>query len=81
MQNTMKAPTTRHESGEHIISIVPIEVSLDHRLTLIQIRVLVALFSFRNKDTGVAKVKRSTLAERCGYPLTKISTATSELVA
>lgn len=77
----MSQNRTRHASGDHIISIVPIEVCLDHRLTLTQIRVLVALFSFRNKDTGVAKVKRSTLSERCGYPETRISTTTSELVS
>lgn len=76
----MTPSRTRHASGDHIISIVPIEVCMDHRLTLTQIRVLVALFSFRNKDTGVAKVKRSTLSERCGYPETRISKTTSELV-
>lgn len=70
---------TYHDNGEHIISIVPIEVCLDHRLTLRQVRVLVALFSFRNKDTGVARVKRSTLAERCGFPESRISAITTSL--
>jgi len=71
---------THHGNGEPIISIVPIEISLDHRLSLIQTRVLIALFSYRNKSTGLASVRRSVLSQRCGYSLAKISTATSELV-
>ena len=69
----------KHANGTDIVSIMPIEAFLDHRLTLIQVRVLGALLSYRNKASGTAIVKRSTLAERCGYPERKISSATTAL--
>ena len=64
---------------QNIFSVVPIEVALDHRLTLRHVRVLVALFSFRSKTTNTVWPKRETLADRCGFPLTRISTITTEL--
>lgn len=64
---------------ENIISIVPIEVALDSRLTLRHVRVLIALYSFRGKNTDTVWPTRETLARRCGLPLTRISTVTSEL--
>lgn len=72
---------TTYENGDPIITIMPIAVIMDHRLTLIQMRVLAAIFSYRNKDSGVAAVKRETLSQRCGYAPMTISKATSELVA
>lgn len=60
-------------------SILPIEVFLDKRLTLEQVRVLGALFSFRGKDTNVVWPSRRQIAERCGMHLSNISTATSAL--
>jgi hypothetical protein len=60
-------------------SILPVEVFLDKRLTLEQVRVLGALFSFRGKDTNVVWPSRRQIAERCGMHLSNISTATSAL--
>jgi Helix-turn-helix domain len=71
---------TTYENGDPIISIMPVAVFLDHRLTANEIRVIGAILSFRNKDTGTCAVKRETLAQRCGLPLTKISTFTTSLV-
>lgn len=71
---------TTYENGDPIISIVPIAVFMDHRLTANEMRVLGAILSFRNKDSGICSVKRETLASRCNLPLTKISTFTTSLV-
>ena len=71
---------TTYENGDPIISIVPIAVFMDHRLTANEIRVIGAILSFRNKDTGICAVKRETLAARCLLPLTKISTFTTSLM-
>lgn len=64
----------------HIFAIVPIEVARDRRLTLMQTRVLIALLSFRNKNTNLVFPRRKLIAERCGYTLANISRTTSELV-
>lgn len=71
---------TTYENGDPIISIMPVAVFLDHRLTANEIRVIGAILSFRNKDTGTCAVKRETLAQRCGLPVTRVSTITSSLV-
>ena len=63
----------------NIFSYAPIEIALDQRLTLRHVRVLIALFSFRSKTTNTVWPKRETLAARCGFPLTRISTITTEL--
>jgi hypothetical protein len=63
-----------------IFSIVPIEVCLDDRLTKTDIRVLIALMSFRGKNTNCVWPKRETLSIRCGLSLSKISKSTSNLV-
>ncbi|MVT36797.1 hypothetical protein GO497_02945 [Acidovorax citrulli] len=47
-------------------SLVPIEVILDKRLTLEQTRVLIALFSFRNKVTDTVWPSRAKISERTG---------------
>lgn len=58
----------------------PIAAIQDRRLTLMQLRVLLALFSFRGKNTDVVFPKRETLSERCGYTVQNISTVTRQLV-
>jgi len=66
--------------SENVFAIVPIEVLADSRLTLEQMRVLVGLFSFRNKDTGLAWPSRAALSERCGgMHVSNISAATTAL--
>lgn len=57
---------------------MPIEVFLDHRLTLKQIRVLGAILSFANKD-GRAHPKRKAIAERCGMLPDNVSRTTTQL--
>lgn len=59
--------------------IVPVEVAMDQRLTLQQMRVLVALYTFRNKNTELAHPTREEIRERTGMALSKISTATTDL--
>jgi hypothetical protein len=61
-------------------SKMPVEVWLDHRLTLKQIRVFGAILSFANAD-GSAHPKREAIALRCGMLPDNVSRATSQLVA
>lgn len=61
-------------------AIVPSEVVMDTRLTLETMRVLVTLYSFRNKNTGLAFPGREAISERCGMHPSNISEATSKLV-
>lgn len=63
-----------------IFSIVPIEVAMDRRLSMRQMRVLLALFSFRGKTTNMIWPSRKALSERTGLDASTISTATSDLV-
>jgi len=58
----------------------PIDVFQDHRLTLMQTRVLLALFSFRSKNSNTVHPHRSTLADRVGYSEKVISRTTTQLV-
>lgn len=60
-------------------AIVPGEVIKDRRLTLEQLRVLIALFSFRGKDTNTVYPRREAIAERTGMHPANISSATSAL--
>ncbi len=62
-------------------SIVPPEAIQDHRLGLIETRVLVALFSFRGKNTNTIWPSRAKIAERSGYSENAVSRALSKLVA
>lgn len=64
----------------HIFSIVPIEVVKDKRLTLEQTRVLIALMSFRGKDTNVVVPSRNMLAERCGMRDEEVSRMLETLI-
>ena len=66
---------------DNMFSVVPIEVIQDRRLTLEQTRVLIALFSFRNKVTNTVWPSRSAIAERTGMHPSNISSATTALVA
>lgn len=61
-------------------AIVPVEVVMDTRLTLETMRVLVTLFSFRNKVTGLTFPSRESISERCGMHPSNISEATKKLV-
>ena len=63
-----------------IFAIVPIEVAMDRRLTGWHIRVLIALFSFRRKNTETIWPSRQKLAARTGLHITNISKTTTELV-
>jgi hypothetical protein len=60
-------------------SLVPLEVIKDSRLTLRQIKVLVALLSFRSKNTDVVFPSRKKLSDRTGIRETTISLVTAEL--
>ena len=58
---------------------LPPEIMTDDRLTLRHIRVLMAIFSWRKANTNLARVSRQMIADRTGYPLSRISTITTEL--
>ena len=64
--------------GKFIIS--PREIIEDERLTLWQIKVLLALYSFRNKNTNLVYPSRESISIRCGIRPSNISKTTSELV-
>ena len=66
--------------AENLFAVVPIEAIQDRRLTLEQTRVLIALFSFRNKVTNTVWPSRSAISERTGMHPSNISSATTSLV-
>lgn len=66
--------------AQAIFSYMPVDAFLDKRLTLEQLRVLGALFSFRSKSSDTVWPSRKAIAERCGMHQSNISTATSALV-
>ena len=66
--------------SQDIFAITPIEVIQDQRLTKRQIKVLIALLSFRGKNTNTVWPSREKLSQRCNLPVTRISQTTSELV-
>lgn len=68
------------EQQSQPFAIVPTEVMMDTRLTLEAMRVLVTLFSFRNKLTGLAFPSREAISGRCGMHPSNISAATTKLV-
>lgn len=57
----------------------PLEVLTDRRLKPTQRNVLLALYSFRGKNTNTVHPSRDALAERSGYRPTFISKVTTEL--
>ena len=56
------------------------EVLLDHDLTEIELRVLLALYSFKSKDRPSVWPSRDAISERCGYAVGTITNATGRLV-
>ncbi len=70
----------KNDEQVHPFAIVPAEVVMDTRLTLETMRVLVTLFSFRNKVTGLTFPSREAISERCGMHPSNISEATKKLV-
>lgn len=58
----------------------PYEILQDTRLSLRQIRVLLAILSWRKRNTNLARVSRAILSEKTGYPPQRISQITSQLV-
>ena len=66
--------------GNNTHSWLPIEANLDKRLHLEHLRVLIALFSFRGKNTNTVWPSREAIAKRTGMHIVNISKATSALV-
>lgn len=66
---------------EGTFALVPLEVIQDRRLTLEQTRVLISLFSFRNRSTNTVWPSRKTISERTGMHPSNISAATTALVS
>ena len=63
-----------------LFAIVPNEVIADHNLTLIETRVLIALYSYRDpKSTRPVWPGRVALSKRCGYHPDVISRTTTSL--
>ena len=58
---------------------LPYEILSDDRLTLRQIRVLMAILSWRKKNTNLARISREMISDRTGYPLTRVSNITTQL--
>jgi DNA-binding transcriptional MocR family regulator len=65
----------------NIFAIVPVEACMDKRLTLECMRVLVALMSFRRKNTELAWPSRAQISQRTGMHISNISDATTKLEA
>jgi len=61
-------------------SIVPIEACQDSRLGKMQLRVLIALLSFRAKNTDIVWPSREQISSRCGYNKIVITRVTTQLV-
>mgnify|MGYP002387598966 CR=1 FL=1 len=67
------------KSTQSPFGVVPVEVCMDQRLTLQQMRVLLALYTFRNRGTQLAHPTREQISARTGMALSKISVATTDL--
>lgn len=67
-------------SSKGMFAMVPLAVIQDRRLTLEQTRVLIALYSFRNKTSDIVWPSRETLAGLTGIHPSNISSATTALV-
>ena len=66
-------------SPDPIFLIAPMEILADTRLTHMQMRVLLSLYSFRRKNTDTVWPTRETLSARCGYAPSVISRVTAQL--
>lgn len=64
-----------------IISILPIEVAQDHRLSPSELRVLIALFSSRDEVVNLAPASIDYLAETTGLPHVVVAEVLSGLDA
>ena len=64
----------------NLFAIAPIEIALDDRLSKTQIRVLLAILSFRNKNTNLCWPSREQIQERCKLDINRISATTTSLV-
>ncbi len=63
-------------------AVVPIQINLDPRLTFRDVKVLIALLSFRNgKSDETVWPTRRALSERCNLPEQRISAVTTRLVS
>lgn len=60
-------------------AFIPVEVIQDKRLTFEQTRVLIALFSFRGKNTNTVWPSREAISQRCRMHISNISKATKAL--
>ena len=69
----------RGVSPDPIFLIAPMEILADTRLTHMQMRVLLSLYSFRRKNTDTVWPTRETLSARCGYAPSVISRVTAQL--
>lgn len=65
-------------SGKYVFA--PNEVFSDHRLGLIELRVLLTLYSFRDREDEYVYPSRETISRRSGYGKTTVSRAVSKLV-
>jgi hypothetical protein len=59
--------------------VLPYEILSDTRLTLRHIRTLMAIFSWRKKNSSLARISREKISERTGYPIARVSEITTEL--
>lgn len=64
----------------HAFTQLPLQALTDHRLGLIDLRVLGALYSFGSKPGDVVWPARTAIAARCGYCEAVVSRAISRLV-
>lgn len=71
---------TRSAECSAPFAIVPIDAARDHRLTAMQYRVLIAILSFRNRNSDTCYPSREKLAQRTGYSIANISKVTGALV-
>lgn len=69
-----------HMSSESAFSIVPIELIQDKRLAFRHTKVMIAILSFRGRNTDLVWPSREKIAERCGMDVNRISAVTTELV-
>jgi DNA-binding MarR family transcriptional regulator len=77
----MSTPTPAKPT-EQSFAVVPLAIVSDHRLTVREMRVLLALYSFRNRSKGqTVWPKREKLARITGYAPDLISRVTSSLQA
>ena len=60
-------------------SIVPVEAAMDDRLSKGELRVLIALLSFRNRTTDLCYPKREAIVKRTGYSVNMVSRMTTKL--